>query len=201
MVARPLGYMGKLVCLPLWKGELSFICAVKLCPLHWDKAFYIVTGMSNKGYSELIFIGGDKVEEKFRFGDFLVSFRRSEVTGVHNEKEVELIEICNRLGRPECKVFDPFVAYSRLAECNLLERVKIKNLDGSWTVFFFYPIDLKQSEVRRQIINGILYEASKDNRLFLNRMAVVISNDGRLKLACIKQSHKNYPKRKRNRLS
>ncbi len=138
------------------------------------------------------------MKEKFKFGDFLVSFRRGEVVGVHNEKEVELIEICNRLGRPGCKVFDPFVAYSQLAERNLLEKVKIKNLDGSWTVFFFYPIDLKQSEIRRQIINCILYEASKDSRLFLNRMSVVISNDGCLKLVCIKQSHKNSLKRKRN---
>lgn len=141
------------------------------------------------------------MEEKFKFGDFLVSFRRSEAAGVHNEKEVELIEICNRLGRPGFKVFDPFVAYSRLAERNLLEKVKIKNLDGSWTIFFFYPIDKKQSEIRRQIINWILYEVSKDNRLFLNRMAVVISNDGRLKLACIKKSHKNSLKRKRNCLN
>ncbi len=133
-----------------------------------------------------------------KFGDFLVSFRRGEVFGMHNEKEVELSEICNKLGGIDRKVFNPYKAYSNLADNKLLVRVEIKNLNGTRTTFFFYPVDKNQNEIRRKIINFILNEARKDYKLFLNGYAVVINKYGNLKLACIDKSPKNTIKRMKN---
>lgn len=85
------------------------------------------------------FMGGDNMKDKL--ADFLVLFRRGEVTGIHNEREVELKEICNSLGGLDCKVFDPYMVYSNLADNGLLVRVETKNLDGSWSILFYYPVE------------------------------------------------------------
>ncbi len=135
---------------------------------------------------------------EYKFGDFLVSFRRGEVIGMHNEKEVELNDICTRLGGLNCKVLNPYKAYSNLADNKLLVRVEIKNLNGSRTTFFFYPIDKNQNEIRRKIINYILNEAKNDYKLFLKGYVVVINKDGNFKLAYIEKSLKNTIKRKKN---
>ena len=63
-------------------------------------------------------------------GNFLVSFRPGEVTGAHHEREAELGNVCASLGGFDCKVFDPYMAYSGLADAGLLVRVEEKS--PSW---------------------------------------------------------------------
>ncbi|AGL01089.1 hypothetical protein [Desulfoscipio gibsoniae] len=138
---------------------------------------------------------------KDKLADFLVLFRRGEVTGIHNEREVELKEICNSLGGLDCKVFDPYMVYSNLADNGLLVRVETKNLDGSWSILFYYPVEKNKNNVRRKIINFILDEARYDYKLLKNGYAVVTNNNGNLKLACIRKSLKNTIKRKRKFLN
>jgi hypothetical protein len=175
---------------PVVERRIELYFAVKLCPFAMGLSFFCFIWLHQ------FFMGDDNVEDKF--GDFLVSFRRGEVIGMHNNKEVELNEICTKLGGLDRKYFDPYKIYSKLADHKLLVRVAIKNLDGSRIIFFFYPVDQNQNEIRREMINLILDGARNDYKLFLNGYAVVINQDGNLKLAYIEKSLKNTMKRKKN---
>jgi len=74
--------------------------------------------------------------------------------------------------------------------------VEIKNPDGSWIIFFFYPVGRNKDELRREIINALLKEARHDYKLFLNGHAVVVSQEGNFKLAYLAKSCKNTLMRK-----
>jgi len=131
-----------------------------------------------------------------RLGDFLVSFRSGEIIGTYNHKEEELIDIGNRLACLDRKYFDPCRTYSKLARHKLLARVEIKNLDGTWLIFFFYPVGQNKDAIRSEIINAILKEARYDYKLCLTGHAVVVSQEGNFKLAYLAKSYKNTLMRK-----
>ncbi len=50
---------------------------------------------------------------KKQLGNFVVLFRPGVVTGIHNEREIALRNICEKLGGLDCKVFDPYAVYVR----------------------------------------------------------------------------------------
>lgn len=128
---------------------------------------------------------------KEKVGALLVSFRPGEVIGKHHESEVELRDICTRLGGFDCKVFDSYLIYSDLADAGYLIRLEEKCSPRFWSVFFFYPGEANENELRRKIINVILNEAKNDPKLPLNGYAVVSDKNGNLKLGYFKK-HRNH---------
>lgn len=134
-------------------------------------------------------------------GKFLVSFRPGEVTGTHHERETELRKICASLGGFDCKVFDPYLAYSGLADAGLLVRVEEKSTSWLWTVSFFYPPEGDENEIRRKIINAFLTEAKNDPKLLPNGYAVVSDEHGNLYLRFIKKHQKYASRRTRPKIT
>lgn len=121
-----------------------------------------------------------------QLGSFLVLFKPGVVTGNHNESEVVLKDICERLGGLDCKVFDPYLVYTRLADFGILTRVEQRNAYGYSAVSFFYPAGTNKHSTRRIIVNEILGEMKNDPKLLSNGYAVVSDNVGNLKLRYIK---------------
>lgn len=121
-----------------------------------------------------------------KLGDFVVLFRPGVVTGIHNEKEVLLKEICDRLGGFDCKIFDPYMTYSSLADSGLLVRVEQKNAYGFGAVSFFYPNKSTEQDLRRKIINHMLEEVKSNTKLAANGYIVISDRTGNLKLKHLK---------------
>ena len=63
-------------------------------------------------------------------GNFIVLFKPGVVTGIHNEREVVLRNICDRFGGFDCKIFDPYMVYAGLADAGMLEKVEQRNIYG-----------------------------------------------------------------------
>lgn len=133
----------------------------------------------------------EEVVMKEKTGNHLVTFRPGEVIGMHNEREVVLEDICNRLGGFGFKIFDPYMVYSNLADNGFLVRVEELSSYGYWMVSFFYPNGKDENETRRIIINYILNEAKNDPKLLTNGYAVVSDNNGNLNLSALRRARKN----------
>lgn len=129
---------------------------------------------------------GKEVNMNKQLGSFLVLFKPGVITGVHNESEVVLKDICDGLGGLDCKIFDPYMAYARLADDGFLVRVEQRNDYGFAAVSFFYPTRKNEHAVRRKIINEILGEIKNEPELLANGYAVISDKSGNLKLRYIK---------------
>ena len=123
---------------------------------------------------------------KKQLGNYLVLFRPGVITGMHSEREVVLKDICERLGGFDCKVFDPYFAYSDFCDAGLLVRVEQGNIYGFYSVAFFYVDRKSEHEIRRKIINGILDSVKSNSKLFENGYVIVSDRQGNLKLNYIK---------------
>lgn len=115
-------------------------------------------------------------------GNFIVLFKPGVVTGIHNEREVVLRNICDRFGGFDCKIFDPYMVYAGLADAGMLEKVEQRNIYGYSAVSFFYPVGLIEYDLRQKIINTMLDEIKSDPKLFRNGFAIVTDKRGNLKL-------------------
>lgn len=118
-----------------------------------------------------------------RMGSFIVLFRPGVVSGIHNEKEAVVKDICLRFGEFDNKVFDPYLVYSEMADEGLLDRVEQVNAYGCGAVSFFYPAGCNESAVRRKIINRMLGEVISAPVLIKSGCAVVCDSSGDLRLA------------------
>ena len=121
-------------------------------------------------------------------GNFMVMFKPGVVTGIHKENEVVLSDICEKLGGFDCKLFDPYFIYDKLADSGQLIRIEQKNMHGYAAVSFYYPPGRNESHIRRMIINSILDDILTDPQLFANGYAVITDKNGNLNLKCYKSS-------------
>lgn len=132
--------------------------------------------------------------KKRQLGSFVVFFRPGVVTGIHNEREILLKNICEKVGGFDCKAFDPYMIYDSLADAGVLIRIEQRNAFGYSAVAFFYPANVKESEARRKIINTILNDIKHDPKLFASGYAVISDKKGNLKL----KSHKKIFKQEKH---
>ncbi|MCL6477829.1 MAG: hypothetical protein K6T65_05380 [Peptococcaceae bacterium] len=124
-----------------------------------------------------------------RLGNFVVMFKPGVVTGIHSEREVLLADICQRMGGFECKVFDPYMFYSAMADDGLLVRVEHRNEFGYASASFFYPDRESESKTRKMIINRLLSEIKGSGRAFSGGCAVVCDKSGNYRLITSSRSH------------
>lgn len=126
---------------------------------------------------------------KKKLGNFIVMFKPGVVTGIYNENEMILRDICEKLGGFNCKLFDPYFAYDSLADAGLLIRVEQRNMYGYAAVSFFYPPEQNEKHIRKLAINSILNDIQTDPKLFANGYAVIADKNGGLMLKCYKSLH------------
>lgn len=124
-------------------------------------------------------------------GSHLVTFRPGEVIGAYNQGEDILKDICGKLGGFGCKIFEPYILYTRLADFGFLIRDEEPLSNGYWSVSFFYPAGEDENMLRRIIIDAILNEAKNDPALFDKGYAVIIDVEGNQSLRSIRKSNKN----------
>lgn len=115
-------------------------------------------------------------------GSFIVSFWPGVVTGVHNEKEVFIKEICERFGGFACKIFDPYVKFSELADAGILVRVEERKAAHRYSVSFFYPALEDERFIRKKIINSMLEELKSSQSFYAGGFAVIVDKNGEHKL-------------------
>jgi hypothetical protein len=129
-----------------------------------------------------------EVEEmKKQLGNFVVLFRPGVITGVHNEREIALRNICERLGGLDCKVFDPYAVYAKFADDGLLLRVEQRNSYGFAAVSFYYPAGKDEKVIRNIMINQMLRAIKDDPKIIAGGYAIVIDKTGNLKLKLSKK--------------
>jgi len=124
---------------------------------------------------------------KKQLGNFVVLFRPGVVTGIHNEREIALRNICEKLGGLDCKVFDPYAVYAKFADDGLLLRVEQRNSYGFAAVSFFYPAGKDEKEIRNIIINQMLSAIKDDPKIIAEGYAIVVDKTGNLKLKLSKR--------------
>jgi len=120
--------------------------------------------------------------KKSQLGNFVVLFRPGVVTGIHNEREIILNDICEKFGGLDCRLFDPYLVYDRLTDAGLLVRVEQRNAYGYAAVSFFYPAKTNEREVRQKIINAILGEIKNDPKVLASGYAIISDKYGNMKL-------------------
>lgn len=130
-------------------------------------------------------------------GSFIVSFRPGVVTGIHSEKEAAIKEICERFGGFDCKIFDPYMKYSELADTGLLVRVEDRIAVNRYCVSFFYPAQEDERYIRKKVINSMLEEMKSSHSVYAGGFAVTVENNGDYKL----YKRKREPLRQKRRFA
>ena len=123
-------------------------------------------------------------------GNFLVSFKPGVVTGIYNESETKLRNLCAKFSGFDCKVFDAYQIYAKFADDGLLVRVEKRNTFGFGAVYFFYPAAVNENEIRKKIVNSILYEIKDNPKTITNGYVVLCDDKGNFKLVCSKKRTK-----------
>lgn len=117
-----------------------------------------------------------------QFGSFIVSFWPGVVTGVFNEKEVFIKEICERFGGFECKVFDPYIKFSELADAGIITRAEERVAAHRYCVSFYYPALEDERLIREKIINSIFEELKSSQSFYASGFVVIVNKNGDHKL-------------------
>lgn len=117
-----------------------------------------------------------------QFGNFIVSFWPGVDTGVYNEKEVFIKEICERFGGFECKVFDPYIKYSELADAGMIIRAEDRIAAHRYCVSFYYPALEDERLIRKKIINSMFEELKSSQSFYAAGFAVIVNKNGDHKL-------------------